>query len=122
MNERRSPNASGLTVCFAFLAIVAACGDTAPSSPEDSASEDLRRWHHVCGNGTCGRFETCSNCPADCGVCPVDAGTDTRAPGEDASAGDASVGDAAVADAGRASAHELWVATTGSDSNPGTRA
>src|SRR5262249_45349094 len=41
-------------------------GDEDQSDTSETSTEALAG---RCGNGVCGRRETCSNCPADCGPC-----------------------------------------------------
>ncbi len=65
--------------CFAFVIfqflLVAGCSERAPAAmfPNDvTVAGDVTT---SCGNSMCNEFETCSNCPSDCGQC-IDAGRD----------------------------------------------
>jgi len=53
-----------------------------------------------CGNGRCGRGESCATCPSDCGGCTADGGSVADSGAPDTGAPDTGAADAGSADAG----------------------
>ncbi len=73
----------GISLIFLILLIIG-CGtnDTYQTSqpqqnyqePDDyqAPSQERTQPDNYCGDGICNSYETCDNCPADCGSCPVE--------------------------------------------------
>jgi hypothetical protein len=98
-----------IATALVFAGLVGCVADTTVAPPDagSEVDEDLPTldWtRERCGNDVCRRYETCSSCPQDCGVC------------------DGGGSGSGTVETTPLSAHHLYVATIGSDSNPGTQA